>query len=232
MASMLSACLIYGECTEHSFHLVIPIHCHGCASMHNAYTYFYSQITLAPSGVQAYMMDIEAFHHTFSILPSQNLWLVVQGRAGTFYIDHNHLFGAACACSNAGMIASAIVDIWEEEGVDPVLKYKDDLKVFHISLVDGASINGEFHYDYDHEDMLHCIKHLSVPWHSGKGDIHFTFITNFIGYLWDISQKTVSLPEAKCLKFQECVCCFLNDFCDSHHPCIRKIASCWSGWSQ
>jgi len=172
-------------------------------------------------------MDIEAFHRTCSVLPSHKPWLVVQGRPGTFYIDHNHPFGAACASSNSGMIANAVVDIWEAEGVGPILKYEDDLKVFRMPSADGAFVDGEFRYDYDREDMLHRIEPLGVPWHPGKGDNRFTFITTFIGYLWDIPQRTVSLPEEKWLKFRERVRRFLNDFCDTHHPChlldVQKI---------
>jgi hypothetical protein len=40
-----------------------------------------------------------------------------------------HPFGAA-AVSNAGMIGNAIVDIWEAEGIQTILKYEDELKIF------------------------------------------------------------------------------------------------------
>jgi len=154
-------------------------------------------------------------------------WLVVQGVPGEFYIDHNHPFGAACASSNAGMIANAVVDIWEQLGIAPVLKYEDDLKTFQTPSVAGIFIDGDFRYDYDCEEMLRCIEPLGVPWHEGKGDNHFMFVTTFIGYLWDIPQKLVSLPDEKRLKFQERIRRFLNNFCDTHHPCnllnVQKI---------
>lgn len=185
------------------------------------------QIAIAPPGTQACTLDIEKFHRTCPVIPSHKLWLVVQGAPGDFYIDHNHPFGAACASSNAGMIANAVVDIWEGEGVRPVLKYEDDLKIFRTPSTDGVFIDGEFCYDYDREEMLRRIESLGVPWHEGKGDDYFTFVTTFIGYLWDIPQKLVSLPEGKRLKFQERVRRFLNDFCDHHHPCnlldVQKI---------
>ena len=109
----------------------------------------------------------------------------------------------------------------------PILKYEDNLKIFCVPSTDGIFMDGDFCYDYNHEDMLRCIKSLGVPWHEGKGDNHFTFMMTFIGYLWDIPWKLVSLPERKCLKFQECIHTFLNDFCDHHHPCnlldVQKI---------
>ena len=138
---------------------------------------------------------------------------------GSFFINHSHPFGAACASSNAGMIANAIVDIWEGEGVFPIPKYEDDLKVFRIPTSTGTFVEGDFHYDYDHAEMLHHIESLGVPWHEEEGDDSFTFVTTFIGFQWDIPQKLVSLPEAKQLKFHECVHRFLNGFSQYNHPC-------------
>ena len=88
-------------------------------------------------------------------------------------------------------------------------------------------IDGDFRYHYNCEHMLRRIASLGVPWHKGKGDDHFTSITTFIGYLWDIPRKLVSLTEGKRLKFQEHVRRFLNDFCDGPRPCnlldVQKI---------
>jgi len=72
----------------------------------------YLQIALAPLGTQACTLDIAKFHHTCPVLPSHKPWLVAQGHPNEFLIDHAHPFGAACASSNAGMIANAVVDIW------------------------------------------------------------------------------------------------------------------------
>jgi hypothetical protein len=186
-----------------------------------------SQITIAPPGTQACTMDIEKFHRTCPVLPSHKPWLVVQGVPGLFYIDHNHPFGAACASSNAGMIANAVVDIWEGEGIKPILKYEDDLKIFRTPSAMGPFSDGGFCYDYDRDEMLRRISSLGVPWNEEKGDGSFTSITTFIGFLWDIPQRLVSLPERKRLKFQERVRRFLNDFCHHRHPChlldVQKI---------
>jgi len=188
---------------------------------------FLPQIPLAPPGTQACTLDIKAFHRTCSVHPSHKPWLIVQGAPGDFYVDHNHPFGAACASSNAGMIGNAIVDIWEREGVAPVLKYEDDLKIFRIPSSAGTFVEGDFRYDYDRTEMLRHIEQLGVPWHEEKGDLFFTSTTVFIGYLWDIPGRVVSLPEEKRLKFHERVRRFLNDFCNSCHPCrlldVQKI---------
>jgi len=110
------------------------------------------------------------------------------------------------------MIANTVVDIWHVEGVSPVPKYEDDLKVFHIPSPTGTFRDGDFFYDYDHAKMLCRIQPLGVPWQEEKGDDHFLFIMTFIGLCWDIPAKLVSLPEEKHLKFHEHVHRFLDDF--------------------
>lgn len=110
------------------------------------------------------------------------------------------------------MIANAVVDIWKAEGVFPVPKYEDDLKVFRTPSSTGTFHDGDFTYDYDRSEMLRRIAPLGVPWHDEKGDDHFLFVTTFIGFRWDIPQKLVSLPDDKRLKFHERVRRFLNDF--------------------
>jgi len=183
------------------------------------------QIALAPSGTQACTLDIEKFHCTCLVLPSHKPWLVIQGLPGQFFIDHAHPFGAACTSSNTGMIANAVVDIWKAEGVFPVPKYEDDLKVFCVPSPTGPFHDGDFSYNYDCTKMLRRIAPLGVPWHEEKSDDHFLFVTTFIGFQWDIPRKLVSLPNDKRLKFHEHVRCFLNDF--QGHPChlldVEKI---------
>ena len=183
------------------------------------------QVANAPAGTQACTFDIEKFHRTCAVLPAHKPWLVVQGLSDDFYIDHTHPFGAAAASSNAGMIANAIVDIWQAEGVQPILKYEDDLKIFRYPVTSGAFQQDGFQYDYDRDEALSRISSLRVPWHKEKGDSTFLFITNFIGFHWNLPDKHVSLPEEKRLKFYNRVRIFLD--CFTGHPCslldIQKI---------
>ena len=180
------------------------------------------QISHAPPGTQACTLDIKKFHRTCPVLPSHKPWLVVQGTSNDFFINHAHPFGAACASSNAGMIANAVVDIWRAEGVFPVPKYEDDLKAFRFPSASGLFIDGDFRYDYDRSEMLCRISSLGVPWHDEKGDECFSFVTTFIGFLWDIPQKLVSLPEGKRNKFHQRVLQFLVDF--EGRPChLRDV---------
>ena len=118
------------------------------------------------------------------------------------------------------MIANAVVDIWDAEGVHPVAKYKDDLKVFRFPTPDGPFEDGGYCYNYDRAETLVRISSLNVPWHEEKGDDSFTFVTTFISFLWDIPQKLVSLPEIKRQKFHEWVRRFLASF--GNQPCTMR----------
>jgi hypothetical protein len=182
-------------------------------------------VAYAPPGTQACTFDIEKFHRTCPVIPAHKPWLVVQGLSDDFYIDHTHPFGAAAASSNAGMIANAVVDIWQGEGVKPILKYEDDLKVFRYPVAAGKFHHDEFQYDYDRGEALSRISSLQVPWHKDKGDLLFSYVTIFIGFRWDLPNKTVCLPEEKRLKFHNRVRIFLD--CFTGHRCslldVQKI---------
>jgi len=115
------------------------------------------------------------------------------------------------------MIGNAVVDIWAKEGVTPVCKYEDDLKVFRIPVHDAPFRDGDYSYLYDRDECIRCIKDLHVPWHPDKGDLQFLFVTDYIGFRWDIPQRSVSLPPRKRLKFLERVRVFLDRF--SGHRC-------------
>jgi hypothetical protein len=185
----------------------------------------FDQVAHAPTGTQACTFDIQKFHRTCPVIPAHKPWLIVQGFHDEFYVDHCHPFGAAAASSNAGMIGNAIVDIWQAEDVKPVLKYEDDLKVFRSPVESGPFHQDGFQYSYNREEALSRIAPLQVPWHKEKGDPFFTFVTDFIGFRWDIPNKRVSLPEGKRLKFLNRVRIFLDAF--NGHPCalldVEKI---------
>ena len=123
------------------------------------------------------------------------------------------------------MIANAVVDIWQAEGVKPILKYEDDLKIFRYPVEAGRFHHDGFQYDYDRDKALSRISSLRVPWHKDKGDLSFLSITNFIGFHWDLPSRHVSLPEEKRLKFHNQVRIFLD--CFSGHRCslldVQKI---------
>ena len=115
------------------------------------------------------------------------------------------------------MIGNAIVDIWQAEGVRPILKYEDDLKVFRYPVDAGSFHQDGFTYYYDREEALSRVSSLHVPWHKEEGDLIFSNVTTFIGFSWDLPTKRVRLPDEKRLKFLNRVRIFLDYF--SGHRC-------------
>jgi hypothetical protein len=55
------------------------------------------------------------------------------------------------------------------------------------------------------------VKDLQVPWHLTKGQ-DFDFIVEYVGFLFDLLQQTVSLPERKRLKFRQRVSDFITSY--------------------
>jgi hypothetical protein len=115
------------------------------------------------------------------------------------------------------MIGNAAVDIWIKEDVAPICKYEDDLEVFRFPVKDGNFEDSGYHYLYDKEECLSRINSLGIPWHPDKCDPAFMFISDYIGFRWNIPQRTVALPPVKRLKFLERVRIFLDHF--SGHRC-------------
>ena len=115
------------------------------------------------------------------------------------------------------MIGNAVVDIWTREGITPVCKYEDNLKAFRFPVNDGPFHDGSYSYLYDRDECIQRIQDLRVPWHPDKSDLQFLFVTDYIGYHWDIPRCLVSLPPPKRLKFLQCVRVFLDKF--SGHRC-------------
>jgi len=110
-------------------------------------------------------LDIAKFHRTCPILPDHKPWFVIRGSDG-FYIDHTCPFGCSSASSNSGMIANAAMDIWEAEGVGPIVKYEDDVSVFRIPTAEIPGADGSsshYTYPYDRSSAVERISSLNIP---------------------------------------------------------------------
>jgi hypothetical protein len=168
-------------------------------------------------------LDIAKFHRTCPIFPQHKPWFVVQGSSG-FFIDHACPFGCSSASSNAGMIANAAVDIWEAEGILPIMKYEDDLCIFRFPVAQGpfsGGPNSSYYFAYDRTSALEIIQDLNIPWHPEKGqDFDSTF--SYIGFLWNIDSRTVSLSEEKRLKFLDRVRTFISSF-DANRCVVKDV---------
>lgn len=167
----------------------------------------------ASPGTEAMTLDIAKFHRRTPICAAHKPWFVMQSRPGQFYIQHCCPFGARASEGNSGEIANASVDIWAELGVGPTCKWCDDMAVFR-----SPASGSRRHYLYDRTSALALIESLGIPWHPDKGqDFATSFI--YVGLLWDLEAKQVSLPEPKRQKFLARVSTFLSTL-----PCSLEEA--------
>ena len=63
------------------------------------------------------------------------------------------------------MIGNAVINIWQAEGVKPILKYEDDLKIFQYPVKAGAFQQDGFEYEYNRDEALSSTLHS--PTYSG-----------------------------------------------------------------
>lgn len=155
------------------------------------------QITTAPPGTQAASLDIESAFRQIPILPDHKAYLVIQCKEGEFYIDHVCPFGIASGTGVQGEIMDAIVDILTAHGFGPSPKWVDDLAQFRYPT--GTWL-GQYTYAHDIDALFRITTPLGVPWKPGKCS-DYAYMLTYVGFLWDLRERTVALPEDKRLKF-------------------------------
>ncbi|KAJ7605222.1 Endonuclease/exonuclease/phosphatase [Mycena rosella] len=115
-----------------------------------------------------------------------------------------------------GEIADAVVDTWGRQGLPSAIKWVDDGSnsrepapgrrfVLWYSeglfwLESGSCNFIEICYNYDKVTMLAMIADLQVPWHLTKGQ-DFDFVVEYVGFVFNLLRRTVSIPEQKWIKF-------------------------------
>ncbi|KAF7296680.1 hypothetical protein HMN09_01076800 [Mycena chlorophos] len=165
-------------------------------------------VASAPDGTLACAFDIEAFHRTVPVHPAHRAFLVYEFEGG-FYLDGCHPFGLRCASSNAGQPGGALVRIWTLR-LGPngwVMRYEDDMPVFIVPI--GRNDQG-YIYKYTHDEVLNLVADLEIPWHPRKCGKEFTDSIVFIGFLWDLRRRRVSLPDDKRAKYLARIKTFLS----------------------
>jgi len=160
-------------------------------------------VASAPPGTQAATLDIEAAYHTIPVWPHHKHFLVVEVD-GQLFIDHVFLFGLATAGGVQGHVADATIDILHLLDLGHIKKWVDDHTFFRFAISGGLLLpDGSLSpYLYSHglTEIYGLLKPLGVPWHPKKcRDFAFVFI--YLGFLWDLIQCSVALPDDKCQKY-------------------------------
>jgi hypothetical protein len=181
------------------------------------------QVSSAPYGTQAATMDVEGAYRTIPIKPDHKRFAIVRF-GDEYYIDHNVPFGAASAHGLQGEVADATVDIYYSLGIQPVIKWVDDFDIFRYPSLVGSFSSPEFpllRYDYDLHYIKNIIAPLNIPWHREKGqDFHSQF--PYLGFWWDLTNKTVAVPEKKLQKYIYRLTEFISK-CEEHSVLKKDV---------
>lgn len=175
-------------------------------------------MAVAPLGTQAATLDIEKAYRGIGVHPDDKKFIVMAHR-GTYWLDHALPFGLSSAAGLQGEVADAVMAIWSAMGVAPSAKWVDDVVLFR-SPVPKVLGQGDGHtYLYDRELAKAIIACLGVPWHLLKGqDFDILFI--YVGFLWDLAQRTVQLTDEKLHRMLRRVVDFIAN--NHRRPCSLK----------
>jgi len=118
----------------------------------------------------------------------------------SIYVGHVAIEGLATANGIQGNVAKALLDILHHHNIPHVFKWVDNIVIFR-SLVQSITSTGSvppFIYTFDLESGFELMMPLGVPWNpiECKGQ-DFAWSFKNVGFLWDLKNRCVSLPERK-----------------------------------
>lgn len=88
----------------------------------------------------------------------------------------------------------AIIDILVKSGYGDFKAWVDDVVSFRYPT--GRAFGGKWTYRYDVEDIFRVTEKLGIPWKRGKC-FRYAYRVVYLGYVWDLEKRCVSLPQEK-----------------------------------
>jgi len=165
------------------------------------------KVSSAPCGMQAASLDIQRAYHNSPIAPIHKPFLAVSWK-DDIYVGHVAVEGLATARGIQGAPADALLDILGHHGIEHVFKWVDDVVIFRV--LNGISFGTPPSFDFDLSSIFRIMDPLGVLWHpiETKGQ-DFGSSVKYVGFLWDLDHRRVSLPDKKCLKLLSKINAFL-----------------------
>lgn len=155
----------------------------------------YFLVAKAPAGTQVAVFDVDSAYRNIPVHPEDQPHFCISWK-GDIYIDHCVAFGSASSAGLFGRVADCFVAIIKYYGAQQVLKWVDDIIFFRYPCNSMAP----YLYSYDASLVFNIAKTLGLPWALPK--FHdFSHSFTYLGFLWNISDRTVQLPETKKIKF-------------------------------
>ena len=146
----------------------------------------------APPLSEAATLDVDAAFRCCPITPVQQRNFIIQWN-DSFYIDHNAPFGASSSSGVFGRVADAKSAILDSEGMGPSKNWVDDFVFFRFPVIITSGIPS---FSYSLSDIYHLAARLGWPWKESKTR-PFAAEFKYLGFMWDLSSKTVQIPETK-----------------------------------
>ena len=150
----------------------------------------------APPGSEAATLDVDSAFRCCPILPSQQSSFVIHWD-DSFFIDHNAPFGATSAGGVFGRVADAMSAILSSKDLGPSKNWVDDFVFFRFPL---SLTQGIPSFSYALSDVYDVAKQLGWPWKDSKTK-PFAPQFKYLGFTWDLSMKSVQIPDAKKLHY-------------------------------
>lgn len=153
-------------------------------------------VAKAPLGTQVAVFDVDSAYRNVPIAPDEQPHFCISWE-NQIYVDHCVAFGSASSAGLFGRVADAFVAIIKHRGAQQVLKWVDDIIFFRYPCNSSAP----FSYSYDSNLVFRTASYLGLPWSLPKFK-DFANSFTYLGFLWNISERTVQIPQAKKSKFK------------------------------
>jgi hypothetical protein len=153
----------------------------------------------APPGSKAAIFDVDSAFRNVPVAPKDHPFITMH-IPPFVHFDNVLNFSLHSSPGIFGNIADAMVKILLFHGIDTLIKWVDDFIFFHYPL--PSSTLTEFHFSYDESIIWSIGDLLGWPW-APKKFIPFASSFLYIGFLWNIEEKSVSLPPAKKEKYMQ-----------------------------
>lgn len=157
----------------------------------------YFLVAKAPPGTQVAVFDVDSAYRNIPVHPEDQRHFCVSWN-GKVYIDHCVAFGSASSAGLFGRVADCFVAIIQYHGAQQILKWVDDFIFFRYP----SNSSTPYQYSYSSSLIFEVAHNLGLPWSLPKFH-EFSASFTYLGFLWNIPDRSVQLPDAKKKKFSD-----------------------------
>lgn len=158
-------------------------------------------VARSPPGSQVAVFDVEAAHRRSPLAPEDQHLVCVKidfAQATKIFLDHCASFGGASSSFLFERPANGIACIYRFKGVDDLAHWSDDFIFFRYPS--AYLPDGSYSFSYDESLLYSVADTLGWPWSPSKC-LPFNTSFPYLGFSWDLSNKSVCIPDKKKAKY-------------------------------